>query len=140
MGRGASKVAGGNSVSETNAIRQEIRRFNTKAFDLEMNGEKTTYIFQSQNGNNFYMRGVGDTPKPTPDNISATEMMNRAKNNGAKVDAIKEKDLIEMYKKRKKDRKETNEFLNRDNVRNRGGDITNKAYRNYKKSTRLSRR
>ena len=126
-------------LAETKAIQKDIRANNTKAFDVEMNGDKVNYVFMSKNGNNYYAQGVGAIPKPTPNNMSASEMMSRAKSNGAKVDAIKEKDLVEMYKKRNKERKETNEFLNRDNVRNRGGDITNKAYRNYKKATRLRR-
>lgn len=72
--------------------------------------------------------------------MTPKEMMARAKSNGANVKAVKSKDLVQMHKNYKKDREETNDFLNRSYVRNKGADETNKEYRNTLKATRLARR
>lgn len=34
--------------------------------DVTHNGETTRYYFSEKNGMNYYQRGVGGTPQPTP--------------------------------------------------------------------------
>ena len=58
--------------------------------DVTKDGETTRYYFTSKNGINYYQRGIGGTPEPTPLNMSASEMRRRVQANGASVGLITE--------------------------------------------------
>lgn len=80
--------------------------------DVTVNGETTRYYFSSQNGVNYYQRGIGADPTPTPLNMSQKEFKERVENNGAatrKISTAERKKDLANYKE---DRKQTNEFLN----------------------------
>lgn len=80
--------------------------------DVTVNGETTRYYFSSQDGVNYYQRGIGADPTPTPLNMSQKEFKERVENNGAitrKISTAERKKDMADYKE---DRKQTNEFLN----------------------------
>lgn len=80
--------------------------------DVTKDGETTRYYFSNRNGTNYYQRGIGGTPQPTPMNMSASEFRRRVEAGGATVRNIsaseKRKDATEY----KADRKATDAFLN----------------------------
>lgn len=78
---------------------------------ITKDGTKTQYFFSSKNGKNFYKRGIGEIPKPTPQNMNANEFKNRALSNGAKVENISRKELSRLEKKYKEERRKTGKFL-----------------------------
>ena len=79
---------------------------------VKMRGESTDYFFTTVNGVNYYQRGISGMPEPTPQNMTMTEFKKRASSNGAEIQSISKSKISEMEKKYKKDREETNEFLN----------------------------
>lgn len=81
---------------------------------VTMNGETTRYYFTKRSGQNFYQRGVGGTPEPTPMNMTANEFRNRVESSGAKVKNISASEMAKEEINYKADRKATNEFLNRE--------------------------
>lgn len=63
--------------------------------------DKTTeyYFYKGSKGENLYGVGLGDTPRPTPQNMTAKEFIERAKKNGAEVETITEQERINREKK-----------------------------------------
>ena len=86
---------------------------------VTMNGETTRYYFTSKSGQNFYQKGVGGTPEPTPMNMTASEFRKRVESNGAQVQSISASERAKEEIKRKTDRKVTNDFLDRETASNR---------------------
>lgn len=82
-------------------------------------GETTRYYFTKKNGQNFYQRGIGGTPEPTPMNMTVNEFRNRVESSGAKVKSISASDRNKEEIKYKADRKSTNEFLDRETASNK---------------------
>lgn len=125
---------------ETKEIEKSLQ--NTTAYNLKnRGGEEMTYYFtKGTDGNTYYTDKLGGIPKQTPQGLTEKQMISRAKDNGVKVSKIAKSDLVEMEKKRRKDRKETERFLTNDNVRNKGADAQNRAYRNYRRASRLAKR
>ena len=93
-GRGSSSGGGGSGV------------------DVTHNGETTRYYFSEKNGVNYYQRGVGGTPQPTPLNMSAKDFAKRVQANGATVKPVTASAKAAELKAYKADRKATNDFLN----------------------------
>ena len=80
--------------------------------DVTYSGKTTRYYFSKQNGTNYYQKGVGGTPEPTPMNMSAKEFSDRVKANGATVKAVSRSARKNEEKAYKTDREATNRFLN----------------------------
>ena len=76
--------------------------------DVTHNGETTRYYFSEKNGMNYYQRGVGGTPQPTPLNMTVRDFTKRVQANGATVKPVKAAE----QKAYEADRKATNDFLN----------------------------
>lgn len=80
---------------------------------VKVQGETTNYYFTKVNGQNFYQRGVGGIPEPTPQNMSPDEFRRRVEANGAEVKTITASQRSKEEVERKADRKAANEFLDR---------------------------
>lgn len=93
-GRGSSSGVGGGGI------------------DVTHSGKTTRYYFSKRNGVNYYQKGIGGTPEPTPRNMSAKEFSDRVKANGATVKAVSKSARKIEEKEYKADRKATNSFLN----------------------------
>lgn len=46
--------------------------------DVTHNGETTRYYFSEKNGMNYYQRGVGGTPQPTPLNMTVRDFTKKS--------------------------------------------------------------
>lgn len=93
-GRGSSSGVGGGGI------------------DVTHSGKTTRYYFSKRNGVNYYQKGIGGTPEPTPRNMSAKEFSDRVKANGATVKAVSQSARKIEEKTYKADKKATNSFLN----------------------------
>ena len=80
---------------------------------VKMNGETTKYYFTKVNGQNFYQRGIGGIPEPTPQNMSPSEFRRRVESNGAEVKTISASQKAKEEIERKVDRKVTDKLLDR---------------------------
>lgn len=79
--------------------------------DVTANGTTTRYYFTSQNGVNYYQRGVGGTPEPTPSNMSAREFQQRVERNGATTKPVSAAERRREEQKHREDRETTNRVL-----------------------------
>lgn len=98
-GRGSSSGGGGGGI------------------DVTHSGKTTRYYFSKRNGVNYYQKGIGGTPEPTPGNMSAKEFSDRVKANGATVKTVSQSARKTEEKTYKADRKVTNSFLNQADVK-----------------------
>lgn len=80
-------------------------------FDVTKDGQTTRYYFSSKNGMNYYQRGIGGTPEPTPLNMSASEFRRRVTSGGASVKNVSASERAKESKAYKADRKATNRQL-----------------------------
>ena len=76
-------------------------------------GKTTDYYFTKKGNQNYYRRGVGGMPEPTPLNMSKTEFVKRSKASGSTVKAITKSEQTKKEAAYKEDRRETNDFLNK---------------------------
>lgn len=76
-------------------------------------GKTTDYYFTKKRNQNYYRRGVGGMPEPTPLNMSKTEFVKRSKASGSTVKAITKSEQTKKEAAYKEDRRETNDFLNK---------------------------
>ena len=81
-GRGSSSGVGGAGG-----------RLKTSGLEVTTNGETTEYIFSSINGENYYQKGFGSVPEPTPLNMTAKEFKKRVEANGATTKVIGSKEM-----------------------------------------------
>lgn len=75
-------------------------------------GNTTEYYFSSRNGQNYYQKGVGGIPEQTPGNMNMSEFRDRVSSNGAAVKEISPAQRKQREEQRKKDRAQTDKFLN----------------------------
>ena len=106
--------------------------------DVTKDGQTTRYYFSSQNGTNYYQRGIDGIPEPTPLNMSASEFKKRVTSNGATVKNISASERRKDQKAYKADRKATNEFLNRAEFNQRAAKDS-RADRTYNRANRRRR-
>jgi hypothetical protein len=76
-------------------------------------GEEKTYFFEQSKGKNYYHDTVGGIAEPTPQNMTPKEMMERMAANGAKVSIMSVNERKKIEAEYRKDRQQTNDFLNR---------------------------
>ena len=97
---------GGNSGSSGGGDSTKV-----SGFDITFpNGENARYYFTSFNGVNYYQRGIGGTPEPTPLNMTVKEFRRRVESNGAKVASISKSERKADEARYKTDRKANNDF------------------------------
>ena len=106
-----------------------------RGMDVTINGETTRYYFTRENGINYYKRGIGGMEQPTPLNMSQREFRERAESNGATTRNLSASEWRKDLENYKKDRKETNDFLNQ-NEFNRTAKKDTRAERNYNRGAR----
>ena len=106
-----------------------------RGMDVTLNGETTRYYFTRENGVNYYKRGIGGMEQPTPLNMSQREFRERAESNGATTKNLSVSEWRKDLENYKKDRKETNDFLNQ-NEFNRTAKKDTRAERNYNRGAR----
>lgn len=88
----------------------------SSGLDVTIDGKTTRYYFTKSGGTNYYQRGIGDVPQPTPLNMSAGEFKKRVENNGAVTKNVSATQKRADERSYKKDRQETNQFLNQNDV------------------------
>lgn len=91
----------------------------SSGLDVTIDGKTTRYYFTKSGGTNYYQRGIGDVPQPTPLNMSSGEFKKRVENNGAVTKNVSAAQKRADERSYKKDRQETNRFLNQNDVSDR---------------------
>ena len=104
MGRGRSGVSSGGGGSG-------IPNVNSAYTFTDGSGNTMEMYFSKMDGQNYYSRGIGETPNPTPNNMTPSQMVGRARANGYTVDKKSNKTLKEEYDAYKKDKAETQRVL-----------------------------
>lgn len=87
--------------------------------DVTKDGQTTRYYFAHKNGVNYYQRGIGGTPEPTPMNMSAGEFKQRLERGGAVTRVVSRSERNKDERAYKADREVTNSFLDRETASNR---------------------
>lgn len=82
-------------------------------------GETIRYYFTSNAGENYYQRGIGGNPEPTPLNMSVKEFRDRVEKSGASVREVSSAERRSDEDDYKRDRASTNKFLNTADVQDR---------------------
>ena len=103
MGRGRSKVSASNDA--------RIRGISGGYTVTSADGSKSEWYFSKVDGQNYYKRSIGDTPRPTPNNMSEREIIGRIKANGGTVDKKSASDLKREYEAYRRERSEMDKFL-----------------------------
>lgn len=101
----------------------------SSGLDVTIDGKTTRYYFTKSGGTNYYQRGIGDVPQPTPLNMSAGEFKKRVENNGAVTKNVSAAQKRADERSYKKDREETDRFL----------DYNNAGDKHFRKGTRAER-
>ncbi len=96
-------------------------------------GETTRYYFTSNAGENYYQRGIGGNPEPTPLNMSAKEFRDRVEKSGASVREVSSAERRSDEDDYKRDRASTNKFLN-------AADVQDRTMKRGSKANRLASR
>lgn len=109
-------------------------------FDVTKDGQTTRYYFSSKNGTNYYQRGIGGTPEPTPLNMSASEFRKRVQAGGASVKNVSASERAKESRAYKSDRKITNRFLDRETTSNRTLSSGSRADAKVNRANRRNRR
>lgn len=109
-------------------------------FDVTKDGQTTRYYFSSKNGTNYYQRGIGGTPEPTPLNMSASEFRKRVQAGGASVKNVSASERAKESRAYKSDRKITNRFLDRETASNRTLSSGSRADAKVNRANRRNRR
>lgn len=92
-------------------------------------GETTRYYFTSNAGENYYQRGIGGSPEPTPLNMSAKEFRDRVEKSGASVREVSSSERRSDENDYKRDREATQKFL----------DMADRQDKTMKRVTRMER-
>ena len=87
-----------------------------------------------------YYNTTGRMPEELPSGITFKSITENAALTGATVEKLTPKDIEKKRKENAAYRAEMDEFLNREYARNRHADQNNKAYRNSRRSQRISKR
>lgn len=122
-GRGAASGAGGSG-----------------GLEVTKDGQTTRYYFESRNGVNYYQRGIGGTPEPTPMNMTAKEFRRRVEAGGASTRGISSAEKAREQKARKAEREATDRFLNIETASNRSLSSGSRAEAKTNRANRRLRR
>lgn len=128
-------MGGRGGSSGISAKSDNLRR---TGLDVTTKGGKTTrYYFTNNAGENYYQRGIGGTPNPTPLNMSAQEFRDRAEKSGASVRQLSSSEILADVRSYTENRTITNRFLNLADVQDRTMKRGTKANRT---ASRIARR
>lgn len=105
--------------------------------DVTKDGQTTRYYFSNRNGTNYYQRGIGGMPEPTPMNMSAKEFKQRVESGGATTKAVSVAERNKDKNTYKADRLATNQFLDKETASNR---MLSRGSREDAKVNRANRR
>lgn len=122
-GRGAASGAGGSG-----------------GLEVTKDGQTTRYYFESRNGVNYYQRGIGGTPEPTPMNMTAKEFRRRVEAGGVSTRGISSAEKVREQKARKAEREATDRFLNIETASNRSLSSGSRAEAKTNRANRRLRR
>ena len=92
-------------------------------------GETIRYYFTSNAGENYYQRGIGGTPEPTPLNMSVKEFRDRVEKSGASVRELSSSERRSDENDYKREREATQKFL----------DMADRQDKTMKRVTRMER-
>lgn len=112
----------------------------TSGLDVTKDGQTTRYYFSSQNGTNYYQRGIGGMPQPTPMNMSASEFRRRVEAGGAVTKTVSGTERAKESKAYKSDREATSRFLDRETASNRTLSSGSRADANVNRANRRKRK
>ena len=130
----------------TEAIRTRSQAYaNTEGINgytvTSANGDNTEFYFaKTTSGRTLYGNYINHIDNPTPNGWTEKQMIDRVKQNGGSASKYTKNQLVDKEVARLEDRKATDDFLNKEYVRNKGADLGHKAYRNSKAARRISRR
>ena len=80
--------------------------------DSKSGKECNYYFYKGEDGKNYYSTSIGGQPKPTPNNMSHEEMVERLKQNTGNVKSISKAEKAKAEKAHKAERAETDRQLN----------------------------
>ena len=80
--------------------------------DSKTGKEYNYYFYKGEDGKNYYSTSIGGQPKPTPNNMSHEEMVERLKQNTGNVKSISNAEKAKAEKAHKAERAETDRQLN----------------------------
>ena len=80
--------------------------------DSKTGKEYNYYFYKGEDGKNYYSTSIGGQPKPTPNNMSHEEMVERLKQNTGNVKSISKAEKAKAEKAHKAERTETDRQLN----------------------------
>lgn len=80
--------------------------------DLKTGKEYNYYFYKGETGKNYYSTSIGGKLKPTPNNMSHEEMVERLKQNTGNVKSISKAEKAKAEKAYKAERAETDRQLN----------------------------
>ena len=111
-------------------------RHRMNGVSIRFQGEDTDYYFTSHKGTNYYQRGWGGRPEPTPKNMTYNEFIERAKRNGASIQRLSDVDKERKYEEYRKRRREAEKSLDLDNVQNKEMKRGSRAARKVNRANR----
>lgn len=76
------------------------------------NGQTIEWYFRKEGNNTYYSNTINGIPKPTPNNLTEKEMIERVKANGGVVNKKSKAQLKSEQKEYERQRKETDDILN----------------------------
>ena len=80
--------------------------------DSKTGKEYNYYFYKGEDDKNYYSTNIGGQPKPTPNNMSHEEMVERLKQNTGNVKSISKAEKAKAEKAHKAERAETDRQLN----------------------------
>lgn len=92
---------------------------NISAARVKMGDYEAEYYFMKAGSKNFFQRGLGGTPEPTPNNMSKNAMVSRMQKNGAEVSVMSKSEIKKNLESHKKYREEMEKFLDKAYVSDR---------------------
>ena len=139
MGKGTSPM--GRSSGSEIAVQAKANIKGVEGYKItNKDGDTIEIYFRKSGDTTYYSRSINDIGDATPNGWTKEQMLARVKGNGGSYSRYSKKDLLAQEVKRLKGKSQTEKLLNQSSVRNKSGDLVNKAYRNFKKASRIAKR
>ena len=92
-------------VQRYKKLRERDKNEYTGCWDVRHTGKEYNYYFyKGEDGKNYYSTSIGGQPKPTPNNMSHEEMVERLKQNTGNVKSISKAEKAKAEKAHKAER------------------------------------
>ena len=98
------------------------------------------YFIKTSGGDTLYGNSINGIANETPNGWTENQMITAIQNNGGTVDKYSKNQLLQIEIDRLNNRAATNAILDNAYVRNTVTDAGNRAYRNTRRASRISRR